>query len=81
MQQESECATGTEETSVRVTEIQREHSQSIREKVSVPLGHGFFNKLGGSSVPMDKSKLQSYIKNCGTAHPTISNRNSPIPSF
>ena len=50
------------EKSVKVTEIQSEHSQSIRKKVNVPLGHGFFNKLGGSSVPMDKSKLQKLYK-------------------
>ena len=62
MQQELECATGTEKKSARVTEIQSEYSQSIREKVNVPLGHGFFNKLGGSSVPMDKSKLQKLYK-------------------
>ena len=50
------------EKSVRVTKIQSEHSQSIREKVNVPLGHGFFNILGGSSVPVDKSKLQKLYK-------------------
>ena len=50
------------EKSVRVTEIQSEHIQSIREKVNVPLGHGFFNKLDGSSVPMDNSKLQKLHK-------------------
>ena len=50
------------EKSVRVTEIQSEHSQSIREKVNVPIGHGFFNNLGGSSVPMDRSKLQKLYK-------------------
>ena len=50
------------EKSVRVTEIQSEHAQSIREKVHVPLGHGFFNKLGGSSVPVENSKLQKLYK-------------------
>ena len=50
------------EKSVRMTEIQSEQSQSIREKVSVPLGHGLFNKLDGSSVTMDKSKLQKLYK-------------------
>ena len=30
---------------VRVTEIQSEHIQSIRDKVNVPLGHGFFNRF------------------------------------
>ena len=49
------------EKSVRVTEIQSEHTNLIREKVNVPLGHGFFNKLGGSSVPMDNSKLTKVI--------------------
>ena len=34
------------EKSVRVIEIQREQSQSIREKVNVPLGTWFFQQIG-----------------------------------
>ena len=38
------------------------HSQLIKEKVSVPLGQGFFNKLGGSGTAMDKNQLKKLYK-------------------
>ena len=34
------------------------HSQLIKEKVSVPLGQGFPNKLGRSGTAMDKNQLK-----------------------
>ena len=40
------------------------HSQLIKEKekVSVPLGQGCFNKLGGSATALDKNQLKKLYK-------------------
>ena len=45
------------------------HGQLIKGKVSVPLGQGFFNKLGGIGTAMDKNQLKKLYKGLWNENP------------